>query len=189
MHKTKLKDIAQISGGQLLRHKPDYVSSGGYPLVQLKDVVPDEPLDWGQMARARVGNAKEAYMLREGDVLVKAKGQNHLAAVSQAPQEPVLVTSQLIIIRLASSDVLPEYLAWYINQPSAQQRIDRLSVGSNIRHLSVKQIGELEIEVPPIKTQEIIVNLYRLRLKEQRLVDRIQNLRGQLLRECIQLRT
>lgn len=176
-----LKDIAQINTGHLFRYKPDYVESGGYPVIQMKDVLPGEPVKWQELGRVRVESVKDASFARKGDVLVKSKGVSHLGTSVGETLEDTIVSSHIIIIRLQTDAVLPEYLAWYINQGPAQQNIDKLSVGSNIKHLSIKRLGGLPVAVPDIDTQQLIVNLCRLRLREKQLTNQIQSLREQLL--------
>lgn len=176
-----LQDIAQISTGHLFRYKPDYVESGGYPVIQMKDVLPGEPIKWQELGRVQVEGVKGSSFIRQGDVLLKSKGASHLGTVADEPLENTIASSHIIILRPKTNAVLPEYLTWYINQNPAQQRIDSLSVGSNVRHLSIKSISELPIPVPEMETQKKIAELYWLSQKEKVLTEKIQQKREQLI--------
>ena len=176
-----LKDIATISTGYLFRYKPDYVTSGGLPVIQMKDVVPGEPVNWDQLDRVLVDDAKEVSFATKGDILVKSKGANHLGTVVGDPKEPTLVSSHIIIVRVTDNSVLPGYLTWYLNQSSTQQQIDKLSAGTSVRHLSIKSFGDLPVEVPDMETQNRIANMCQLWLREKQLVEKVQELREQLI--------
>ena len=175
-----LGNITDISSGHLFRARPDYVESGGYPVIQMKDVLPGEPIDWGKLVRVRLEGVKSECLVRKGDVLLRTKGVSHLATTAGEPLEDTVVASQVAIIRVKEG-VLAEFLAWYINQPPAQRYLDSHSVGTNIRHMSIKRLGDLPIEVPDMKTQQLIVNLCRLRRRERGIVEQIQKLRNSLI--------
>lgn len=176
-----LKNIAQMSLGHLFRAKPDYVESGGYPVILMKDVLPSEDIDWSKLVRVRLDEVKDGSFARRGDVLLKSKGVSHLATCVAEPLEDTVVSAQLVIIRVEADNILPEYLAWYINQIPAQQYIEKHSVGTNIRHLSINKIADLPINVPSLKVQETIVALCKLHKREKQIVEQIQGLREKLI--------
>ena len=176
-----LGNIAHISSGHLFRSKPDYVESGGYPVIQMKDISPGEPIDWGKLVRARVADVKRGSLVRKGDVLLKSKGASHLATTADDPLEDTVVSSQIIIIRVSDENVLPEYVGWYLNQEPAQRFMGTHSVGTNIRHLNMKHLRKLPIMVPEMRIQQLIANVRQLRCREKDIVERIQNLRSKLI--------
>lgn len=176
-----LRNLAIIGSGHLFRYKPDYVESGGYPVVQMKDVLPGETVNWKELGRVRVKGVKESSFIRQGDVLLKSKGVSHIGATADEPLEDTIASSHIIIIRPQTDVILPEYLTWYINQNPAQQRMNSLSAGSNVKHLSMKRVGELPIPVPDMETQKKIAELYWLRQREKNLTELIQKKRQQLI--------
>ena len=176
-----LGDIAHISSGHLFRSKPDYVESGGYPVIQMKDISPGEPIDWGRLVRARLADVKRGCLVRRGDVLLKSKGASHLATTADDSSEDTVVSSQIIIIRVSAENVLPEYVGWYLNQGPAQRYMATRSVGTNIRHLNMKHLRNLPILVPEMGIQQLIVNVQQLRNREKDIVERIQSLRSGLI--------
>jgi len=76
---------------------------------------------------------------------------------------------------------LPEYLAWYLNDVRAQGTIKNLARGATIPVISKELLGELEIEVPELSVQQKIVELERLRHKENSLIAEIGRLRDMMM--------
>jgi hypothetical protein len=60
------------------------------------------------------------HLLRAGDVLFAAKGTKNFAAVYEEHNLPAVASTSFFVIRLLSSDVLPEYMAWFLNNPNTQ---------------------------------------------------------------------
>jgi hypothetical protein len=65
--------------------------------------------------------------------------------------------------------VTPEYLAWAINQPSAQRHFDSAARGTNIRMIPRSSLDDLELDVPDIETQGKIVVVDALAEREREL--------------------
>lgn len=77
---------------------------------------------------------------------------------------------------------MPEYLAWYINQPSAQAHIKAHQRGSYVPLVPKDALNDLEVAVPPIEIQRVIVELERLRVKEEELQKALCERRAELIR-------
>jgi restriction endonuclease S subunit len=75
----------------------------------------------------------------------------------------------------------PEYLAWFINQPTVQACLERLRRGSHIKIVPKSAFAELEVVLPPLGTQRAIVELERLRQKEADTMRRLVQARKRLV--------
>src|SRR5712671_3645249 len=53
------------------------------------------------------------------------------------------------ILRPNADRVDPEYLAWFINQPTTQACLERLQRGSHIKIIPKSAFEELEVVLPP----------------------------------------
>ena len=71
------------------------------------------------------------------------------------------------ILRPNLDRVDPEYLAWFINQPTTQTCLERLPRVPHIKIIPKSAFEELEVVLPPLATQRAIVELERLRQKER----------------------
>ena len=127
------------------------------------------------------------YYLREGDVLFLARGSRRIAAPVLPgyvqPWPPVwdrtMVLYYFFILRPVSDEILSAYLAWSINEGPLRSSIEALAEGSVVQKVSVKDFRELKINVPPLETQQRILEIYELALQENRLTERLAELRRQ----------
>lgn len=175
-----LKDIAEIRFGYPFRRGLDPVANGQYRVLQIKDITRDDIADLSYLMRVNLRDVRDEYFVRSGDVLFVSRGVNKQAVAATEEMEEAIVGSQIFLVR-PNDGVLPEYLAWYINQPPAQQYIEENSVGSNVRIISREALYKMAVVVPPLETQRKIVEVNRLVQKERQLVDAISEKRRRLV--------
>jgi restriction endonuclease S subunit len=65
--------------------------------------------------------------------------------------------------------VEPAFLAWAINQAPAQKHFDNAACGSNLRMVPRSSLDTLDIDIPDLATQRIIVAINELSEREQAL--------------------
>ena len=126
-----LKDIAAIRLGYPFRRGLDPVAHGQYRVLQIKDITRDDAADLSNLVRVNLPDVRDEHFVRHDDVLFVSRGVNKQAVAVEEEMEDTIVGSQLFLIR-PSDGVLPEYLAWYMNQLPAQQYVEENSVGSNV---------------------------------------------------------
>lgn len=176
----RLDELATIRPGFISRKKPDYSDSGNFRIIRMQDVKDDNTIDWLNVERVDIDNIKTGNILNKGDILFKSRGGTHTAAVVDRDESKVIAVAQFFIIR-PEKNILPEFLAWYINQKKAQQYIALSSAGTSIQHISKQALGGLDIPVPDMETQSKISELYSLSHQEKLLTEKIQQKRNQLL--------
>jgi restriction endonuclease S subunit len=81
--------------------------------------------------------------------------------------------------------ILPEFLAWLMNQPVAQAYLKGQAMGSSIASISKGVLEDLEISIPSIQKQQLILNISRLRNKEIELRQQIEMLRDKQIQQQI----
>ena len=90
------------------------------------------------------------------------------------------------ILRPDPSRVLPEYLAWFINQPPAQAFLAQQSRGTLVKLLPKSVFEELEVPVPPLAVQRQVMDIEHLRAREEGLLKRLIAARRRLVqRTCL----
>lgn len=171
-----LKDIAAIRSGYLFRGKIEPDASGRYQVIQIGDITPDARLSAKPLVRVSLPDVKPTQILERGDVLFISRGPRKQAAPITDWLENAIATSQFFILRPAGT-VLPEYLAWYINQRPAQRYIEEHSTGSSVTLINLEALKTLPVETPPMETQARIAQIHQLSLRERELVEAIQNRR------------
>lgn len=179
--KTLVRDITHIQTG--LYAKPSDTGELVYLQVKhfdefghlLSDLYPDLPLD----------GISEKHILNEGDVLFAAKGGKNFAYVFENHNEPSVASTSFFVIRLTDNNVLPSYLAWFLNNHNTQIRLKGQAMGTSIPSISKQVIENLELNVPSIETQKTILQIVELFEREKSLIYEIESLREKLIQQMI----
>lgn len=119
----------------------------------------------------------EKHLLKKGDVLFAAKGSKNFAAWYDNDKIPAVASTSFFVIRLIDQNVLPGYLTWFLNHPDTQILLKGQARGSSIASISKAVLSELEISIPSIQKQELILRIFKLRNKEKNLKQQIEELR------------
>lgn len=177
---TKLRDIADIRSGLTFRTRAEPNPAGGYRLLQIKDITGDGALRLDNLMLTDVSGHPSDSVLRQGDVLLTARGTRNQAALFDVPFDNIIVGSQFFIIRLRSQVVLPAFLAWHLNQHESQRYLRENTSGSYIPFLPKGPLAELPVPFPSLTVQRSIVEIHRLSVQENHLAQTIQEKRNQL---------
>ncbi len=157
-------------------------NGGTHWLIQMRDLQENGTLRRESLTQFVPERAPEPYIVREGDVLFQVRGWNHWAGVVRGLDDCTLAANHFYILRPDTGRVLPEYLAWYINQTEAQRYFQKGAHGSGNVTVVPRAIFEsLEIPVPSLAVQEYIIALDRLQWREQEVTTLLQKKRAQWL--------
>ena len=128
-------------------------------MIKLQDLTPKGLTDPNLMARCVwPDRLSDRYLVQAGDVIFRPRGDRNTAAILDARfREPAVVLIPLFILRPKRHTVLPEFLAWAINQPPAQRHFDRVARGTNMRMVLRPGLENLEIDLPAREDQRRIV--------------------------------
>lgn len=178
--KTKLGEIVTIKTG--IYAKPH--SSGKVIYLQakhfdetgkyLKKALPDLPMN----------KQTEKHLLGYGDILFSAKGNKNFACLYNSDKGYSVASSTFLILQVEGDykvKILPEYLVWFINQPEAQKWLKGKARGMSMPSISIQELKDLLISIPPIKKQEQIIAIDFLIKKEQQILKRISQLKEQYI--------
>ena len=171
-----LKDIATIRSGHLFREKIEPEANGPMRVIQVSDITPDARLSLDPLTRISVRGLKQNRHLEPGDCLFISRGPRKQAIAIAQMLENTIATSQFFVLR-PDITILPEFLAWYINQRPAQRYIEEHSTGTSASLINLEALKMLPVEVPPSETQTRIVRIHQLSLREKELVEAIQTRR------------
>jgi restriction endonuclease S subunit len=119
----------------------------------------------------------ERHLLQDNDLLFAAKGINNFAVVYHTSIGRAVASSSFIVLRLfdkATQLILPEYLAWFISHDKKIKLMHGQQLGTTIPSINMKQLAELEINIPVMDVQDKIVQVQRLREQEQKLVEELE---------------
>jgi len=204
--KHELKDIAEVSLGYQHREKVSHVEHGSHRLIQGKDIVRtetlsssiDQPAGWqivsDNLDRVTPKGDAGRYSLRPGDVLFVSRGTTNIAVpLNEQTIRPfpdhwdnLIPAYTFYILRPDLNRVLPEYLAWFINQPPAQAYLTQQSRGTLVKLMPKSLFEELEVPIPPLAIQRQVMEIENLRAHEEGLLKRLIAARQRLVqRACL----
>jgi len=168
---VKLKELSTINPGYLNRSAVEPDSAGSHHLLQIRDFDDDRRTIFrDHLVKFTPTSPSKISLLQNGDVVFLAKGAKNFAVVVPDLPSPCLAASYFFIIRPEAS-LLSGYLAWYLNQPSAQMHFKRLATtGAHMPVVNRDVLGSLKVPVPGLATQRKIVELDALASMQTKLL-------------------
>lgn len=92
--------------------------------------------------------------------------------------------SHFFVLKIKDKQILPDYLAWYINQPPAQEYLHiNARQGTHMPLIPMSAFKGLTVEIPSVETQRSIVELSGLMGQEKKLLARLEEKRSRLIGE------
>lgn len=165
---ARLGDIASISQGHPFRGAIRTTSDGSVRVIQLKNVGMNGMDDVLDLIRTHLSNRKAPDWVKDGDVVLTARGSRPMAALLTDPPERTVCSPHLYVIRVAdASRALPAFIAWQLNQPPAQEYLRRQSAGSRQQSLRKASVENLPMRLPPLLQQQRILTIARAALLER----------------------
>lgn len=118
----------------------------------------------GQILSARMSFiSNEAYaalarsQLQAGDVLFSIAGAMGRSTVVDPSLLPANTNQALAIIRLVKDKVLPGYLSHLLRSTRVLAHVESVKAGVAQYNISLQQVGDIEIPLPPLEVQQEIV--------------------------------
>jgi type I restriction enzyme M protein len=99
----------------------------------------------------------ERSQLKSGDILFSIAGAFGRVAIVDSKILPANTNQALSIIRINKRIILPSFLSWMLKSEVIFNEVQKLKVGVAQYNLSLKQVGELKIPLPPLEIQKEIV--------------------------------
>lgn len=151
--------VAAISAGYPFRGKIDELPDGEVAVIQMRNADPAAGIDWPNLSRVELPRTSAKAFLTKGDVILSTRGGRNIAYCIEERQEQVVCSPHFFVIRTKRQAILPEFLAWQLNQKPAQDHFAAGATGSYILNLKREVVEQLPIVVPPLAEQQRIVEL------------------------------
>lgn len=181
-NKVRLDVLCDVQTGYTARTalRP---AEGGLRAVQLSDLQGEADFDPEAARTYPLDPSLERYKVNPGDVLFRSRGDRNTAVVvDPEAQQTAIAILPIIILRPNRSMVEPRYLAWSINQTPSQKYFDSCARGTSMRMIPKASIDALEIELPDLATQRLIVELDALAQREHALAQALADKKLDLTR-------
>ncbi|MCP4265396.1 MAG: restriction endonuclease subunit S [Candidatus Brocadiaceae bacterium] len=178
-----IKDIADIQIGYQFRKKLEPVIDGTLKVIQIRDFDENQELNQEGLCRVTIDQLSEKYLVHKNDILFLARGHRNFATPVINSIEGTIAASHFFILKIKDEKVIPEYLAWFINQAPAQGYLHNLARrGTHMPIIPKSVFVNLKVHIPDIETQKKIVKLSTLIDKERTLLYNLREKRALLVR-------
>ena len=183
--KVKLENIATVQAGYSFRSRLELQDAGTVAVIQMKDLTSANRVDCSELARVDMEVPKEHHLVRPGDLIFRSRGlTSNSALLADDPGDAVLA-APLLRIRITNKKILPEYLNWYISQQPAQAYLTSCAAGTALKMISKQSLENMELFVPPLNRQRLIVELAAMEEEEQRIMKTLAEKRSQLISKTL----
>ncbi len=180
MTKIALKTLVHIQVGYQAKTRIKENVQGTHRLIQSKDFDPYHILRSENLTAFFPERKPEIYAVRKGDILFQARGMVHFAYCIEEDLKDTLAAASFYILRLRHENLIPQYLAWWLNQSKAQAYFRTQARRSIMSFVSKNTLSQLQVHIPPVSVQEKVVKIVTLARHEQSLLDRLSKLRPYL---------
>ncbi|MDO8777642.1 MAG: restriction endonuclease subunit S [Burkholderiaceae bacterium] len=141
---ARLGDFVEILSGFAF-DAANFSDEGDIALIRIRDVLR------GRSNTFYRGAYDEKYLINEGEILIGMDGEFNRARWQSAP---ALLNQRVCKISSNSPRLADEYLFHFL--PAALKSIEDATSFVTVKHLSAKQIREIEIPLPPVEEQRRI---------------------------------
>lgn len=177
-----ISNIATIQLGYQSKGKIQPDPRSDWRIVQLRDFDESGLLKPDGLTRFVPEREPERYRVRAGDVLFPFRGRNNRARAIISDLGDVVAAGYFYIVRLTDDTVMPEYLAWYMNQAPARNYFEsEAKQGSHMPVIARAAFEQLSVEIPPLGVQKLVVNLDNELRTERRLESKLTELRKRIV--------
>jgi restriction endonuclease S subunit len=177
MLRVKLKEIAKLDVGLAFRSAPKTALNGNISVIQMKDLGGDNIVNFDNLIKINQDNPKEQYLAKKDNLIVRSRGLNNKVSIIDQDCDNIIVSAPLFILRIISTDILPEYLFFYLNQKSSQDYLAKCAKGSVVKMIGREDIENLPIKIPSLDQQKAIGRIANMINREKVILDQIKQKR------------
>lgn len=176
---SAISEICSVTAGHSFRKKPEHNPGGNVFVVQPKDISSDGILDAQNLCRA---NLAPKRFLQKGDVLLINRGRFTASVFDGTLDAPCVATSAFMILTPKNlAQILPDYLALYLNSTEGKNCFKRLNETTTIPFISRGNLESIVIPVPPIEKQKQLAALERTKQRYTQLTTRKTELLNRII--------
>ena len=167
----KLQDVAEIRTGLVTARKKAESGEGNqYQMLTLKSLAEDGWINVDELeVFTSVEELSAQYLTQKKDVVIRLS-YPYTAVYIDENLAGLLISSLFTVIRLHDKNILPEFLALYLNSGRIKKKIAQAAAGSAVSVIKTSFLKELSINVYPMETQRKAIQIHRLHLQEKKLM-------------------
>lgn len=180
-HDKMLKSLAKIRSGFAFRSAIEAHPGSGWRVIQPKNIASD---DFSDVVQVKTGSVPSSHLLTDGDVLVTNRGTVH-ACVFRDNTKTITTNTVFVVSIFDREELLPEYLALYINSEYGQRQIKTRQSGMTVMAMTVTEFADLLVPIPPISQQQALVKLSEAVSHSANIMRELNKLQKTILNESI----
>lgn len=162
VRRIAMGDIAEIFRGKTVTKKDP---TGNIGVVNISNIgeydIGYDGLEHLDEEERKITN----YLLKEGDILIPARGTAIRTAIFHEQSYPCIASSNVIVIRPEPKMLNSTYLKLFLDSPLGEKMISGVQQGITIINISYKDLKALEIPLPSIEEQQQKADEYINELK------------------------
>lgn len=144
----------------------------------MKDLRASGGIDWPQVVRTEIPRDRKDDWLLAGDILFVCKGTRFYAGCVDQPPGRAVCTPHFFHLRvLPEARVLPDFLAWIINQAPVQKQLSQVAEGSNQLSIRRPVLEAVTVRIPSLAQQHRLVALAELARRERHVFEQLVHIR------------
>ena len=160
--KEELGNVASIFRGKSVNRKDE---NGNIGVVNISNIgeydINYSSLDHLEEEERKVTN----YLLKEGDLLIPARGTAIRTAIFNEQSYPCIASSNVIVIRASDDSLSTTYLKLFLDSPLGRKMLIARQQGTTVMNISYKELNNMVIPFPSQEEQEQITKKYNEELK------------------------
>lgn len=140
----KMKELISIQSGFAFESSL-FNDNNGFPLIRIRDIKTNS-------SKTKYnGEVKKDFIVKNGDLIIGMDGEFNTVIWKGGDA----LLNQRVCRITEYKDCLKEYISRMLQKPL--QEIEDETIAVTVKHISVKQIYDIEIPLPPLEIQEQIV--------------------------------
>ena len=129
------------------------------------------------------------YQLEAGDILLTCRGTSNKVVLFPETEHVVIASANIIVLRIKEK-IAPQYLKIFLDSPVGQLLIKSFQRGTTIMNINPNDIGEMEIPLLSMESQQILAQQYlaeqeRYRREKAALEERWEQERAKLYKNFV----
>ena len=155
--KQELGTVASIFRGKAVNRKDPNGSIGVVNISNIGEYEIDYVgLDHLEEEERKITN----YLLKDGDLLIPARGTAIRVAIFKEQSYPCIASSNVIVIRAIDESLSTTYLKLFFDSPLGRKMLVTRQQGTAVMNISYKELNNIEIPLPSIEEQKQISETY-----------------------------
>lgn len=160
--KQELGTVASIFRGKAINRKDP---NGSIGVVNISNIGEYE-IDYAGLDHLEEEERKVAnYLLKDGDLLIPARGTAIRVAIFKEQSYPCIASSNVIVIRAIDESLSTTYLKLFFDSPLGRKMLVTRQQGTAVMNISYKELNNIEIPLPSIEEQKQISEIYMRELE------------------------